>query len=125
MAEGISTMDFDILDCDNFSDHLPIIVRCLLSPITVKGSSKKRQETKPIKRLRWDHGDLLTYSTGQQLEPSFYELLNMENNGFKCCDVQLIDDIYDRVVAALKSSAYWLLFLIVYKTFSNIGGVKS
>jgi len=108
VAEGICTMDFDILDCDNnFSDHLPIIVRCLLTPITVKSNSKKRQETKPIKRLRWDHGDLLTYynSTGQQLEPIFYELLNIENDGFKCCDVQLIDDIYDRVVAALKSSA--------------------
>jgi len=100
--------DFDIIDISsNLSDHLPKIVKCLVNASVVNSISEKCYNSRSVKRLRWDRADLLTYytNTGQQQESIFYELLCVEQGGFQCCDLELLDEMYERIVAVLLSSA--------------------
>jgi len=72
---GITVTDFDIMDLDNnFSDHLPIFVKCHVHSTTPLIFDAQNSDSHPVVRLRWDHGDLLAYYniTGQQLEDIFY-----------------------------------------------------
>ena len=104
---GITVTDFDIMDLDNnFSDHLPIFVKCHAHSTTPLIFDAKSSDSHPVLRLRWDHGDLLAYYniTDQQLEDIFYQLLDIENGGFTCSDIYL-DSVYDRIVNVLKHAA--------------------
>ena len=105
---GINVTDFDIMDLDNnFSDHLPILVKCHVHTTTPLMLDAKCSDSRHVVRLRWDHGDLLAYYniTGQQLEEIFYQLLDIEKGGFTCSDIYLIDSVYDRIVSVLKYAA--------------------
>jgi len=100
--------DFDIIDIiSNLSDHMPIIVKCLVNSTVVNSIGGKCHNSRSVKRLRWDRDYLLTYytNTGQQLQSIFYELLCVEQEGFQCCDLKLLDEMYERIVAVLLSSA--------------------
>ena len=69
---------------------------------------KNHHVNKPIKRLRWDRGDLVSYYsyTGYLLSSIFYEFLNIQKDSFNGCNQVLVDDIYDRIVTALNVSAH-------------------
>ena len=50
-----------------------IIVKCLVNSTVVNSIGEKCHNSRSVKRLRWDRGDLLTYytNTGQQLQSIF------------------------------------------------------
>ena len=74
VSDGAVVTDFDIIDISsNLSDHLPIIVKCLVNSTVVNSIGEKCHNSRSVKRLRWDRGDLLTYytNTEQQLQRIF------------------------------------------------------
>ena len=107
-------MNFVILEPDiNYSDHLPLLAtfnNLDLSEYPVKKPSQATVQT--LKQLRWDHADLAAYYilTGDQLFPVMRRLDSLlsdyENHilhKHTCCN--LIDTVYDEIVAILQSAA--------------------
>ena len=70
-------------------------------------------EDKTVLQLRWDHADLFTYynMTFLHLQPVLDELFDLdsivdtESYTKEVVDIDIIDNIYDKVVDALKLSA--------------------
>ena len=108
MYSNASISSFEILDVDvNFSDHLPLIIKCNINTASVKPIKKEVTDGAPVTKLRWDHADLLSYYsyTSQYLQPIYYELLHIEQNSLLFNDVTMIDTIYERIVNALTLCA--------------------
>lgn len=108
MCDDVNVKCFEILDPDiNFSDHLPILIRCVINTAAVEQSVKSSSATNSVIRLRWDHGNTVAYFSYslQYLHPIFQELLQIEKAGFLCSDVHLIDEMYNQVVQILSNSA--------------------
>ena len=116
-------MDLD----NNFSDHLPIFVKCHAHSTTPLIFDAKSSDSHPAVRLRWDHGDLLAYYniTGQQLEDIFYKLLDIDKGGFTCSDIYLMDSVYDRIVNVLNHAASTsIVCQTIRKYFAYFTGVR-
>ena len=125
---GITVTDFHIMDLDNnFSDHLPIFMKCHLHSTTSLTFNAKCSDSHHVVRSQWDHGDLFAYYniTGQQLEEIFYQLQNIEKGGFTCSDIHLMDSVYNRIVNILKYTASITIPSRSQNFFLNIGGAKN
>ena len=93
----------------NFSDHVPIIA-CFKGNFEAKCNSDKSnvKEKNVVKSLRWDKADLSKYYsyTYLQVYPIYQELcyvsdaLNVSNY------VEVIHDLYRRLIAALLNSDF-------------------
>ena len=107
-------VDFDVLDPDvNFSDHLPLSVK--IHNISAGNKPRKAgfiQNDILTKHFRWDKADLTAFYalTGALLSPVLHKLDLLLNDYVKgaldvdACSVY-IDNVYDEIVATLKSAA--------------------
>ena len=98
-----------------------------MNPAVGRNYDKNHHVNKPIKRLRWDRGDIVSYYsyTRYLLSSIFYELLNIQKDSFNGCNQVQVDDNYDRIVIALNVSAHSYIPCCSQIFFSNIGGAKN
>jgi len=105
-SNACNTIGFNIIDMDiNLSDHHPIMAICLChstSAPTAAGSGRQAD----IEHFRWDHAPLDLYyeHTRLLLQPVYDELVNLSDNNI-VLNSNFVDDAYERVVHALRSSA--------------------
>lgn len=107
--DNVNISGFEITDPDvNFSDHVPIIAKCVVNVECVRSDSKARAAAaadRSITRLRWDRADLSAYYnyTGNYLQPILAQLADIEKDAAKYNDVSLIDVMYDKIIDALQT----------------------
>ena len=111
VCDAVDTvLDYCVLDPDiNFSDHLPISIRCkctcrVIPSVTVDFNRHR------VKQLRWDHADLLSYysTTRCLLYPLYDEIVNFKGYLLQTDDVDrrdFIDRFYGKLVDNVKRSA--------------------
>jgi len=103
--DKVTITAFEVTDPDvNFSDHVPIIAKCIVGIECVRSKSKSPKVDRSVKRLRWDRADLTSYYnyTHSYLQPIFGELSDIEKDDARYNDVSLIDVMYDKIVSALQ-----------------------
>ena len=107
-------IDYCVIEPEvNFSDHLPVAVRCKC-PLLVDLVSNSRSSSSNVQHLRWDHGDLLSYysSTMSLLYPLYEELAELENNlvdarcaADRAAAIITVDHVYEQLTVVLRESA--------------------
>ena len=100
---------FEVLDVEvNFSDHLPVLIRCNINLLDEKSSATSSDNSHSVRRLRWDHGDVTNYynMTFLYLQPILDELLEVEKISPELRDVAIIDALYGRIVDILNLCAH-------------------
>jgi len=106
VADNVPVINYDVIDPDvNFSDHLPVTVKCIIDTEFFRCKDYKilNDDDKSVLRLRWDRADLLSYycATHELLQPIYTELLAVEDDNVKRNDINLLDALYTRTVDAL------------------------
>ncbi len=114
MFNNVTVHNFEIFDPDiNFSDHLPLLLLCNVNfnQLDLSNQQADLGADQHVLHPRWDHADLLTYfnHTFIQLQPILFELSDLsasiEDDGDDKVSPDCIDNIYEKIITALKLCA--------------------
>ena len=108
VSDYVHVKHFLVLDADvNFSDHLPVLIRCNINMKDLKLSTASHDDSHSVRRLRWDHGDIASYYIQPHLylQPILDKLLIIEKVSPHFRDSAIIDVLYGRIVDVLNLCA--------------------
>jgi len=113
VSNNLTPAYYDVMDIDsNLSDHLPIIIECKCKPLLsdhrvldLTDNDNLNQTTDTVIQLRWDHADLLSYSTltGYYFQGILKDIIDIEKS--TKVDPVVINGIYNDLVDSLRLSA--------------------
>ena len=111
LCNDVKVCNFEITEPHvNFSDHLPLFLSCSVHLTVSNAQNITNNNDKYILQLRWDHADLFTYynRTFLNLQPILEELFDFDSHFVTYSSANVfvkIDELYDKVLNALKLSA--------------------